>query len=100
MMRIPLDSISQTQMSGGRACSSLLNRNRHALNNLANNLLGLFRLLERRRVSGVDHHTVAEYRNSKLLEILWSSEGASVEVGHGLGGAVEHLRATRGNPQS
>src|SRR5258708_3855935 len=73
-----------------------LYRHRHALDDLAQHLFGLFGFFQGGSVERTYHHAVGKDGDDEGLEIFGSAVIAALEEGHGLGGAVEHLRASRG----
>src|SRR6266849_9309338 len=67
---------------------------RHALHDLAQHLLGLLGFFQGGSVERTDHYAVGEDGDDQGLEIFGSAVIAAIQEGHGLGGAVEHLRAS------
>src|SRR5579872_3204965 len=90
-----------------RSCSSwallvvysCLHRYGYTLHDLAEQLFGLRGLLQCGRVSGIHHHAMGEYVGGERFEVLRHAEVASIQVGMGLRGAIEHKRAARRDAQ-
>ena len=79
--------------SCGSIVGEALHRYRHVIDNLSKDLFGLLRLLFRRRISSADDDAMGEDGDGERLEVFGSGEVASIDVSHGLGGAVEHERS-------
>src|SRR5258708_13752940 len=69
-------------------------RPRHALDDLAQYLFGLFGFFQGGSVERTYDHAVGKDGDDEGFEIFGSAVIAALEEGHGLGGAVEHLRAS------
>src|SRR5437016_9979725 len=70
-----------------------LHRYRYFFHDLAQDFFCLLRFLQGRGIAGVDYDAVGEAAHGQALEVFRGGEVAAFEKGHGLGGAVEHLRA-------
>ena|SRR2546429_2294779 len=73
-----------------------LNRHRHALHNLAKDLLGLLGFFQSGSVKRTYYYAVGENGNDQGFEIFRRAIISALEKGHRLRGAVEHLRASGG----
>src|SRR3954467_3777512 len=76
-----------------------LHRHRHALYNLANHLLSLFRFFQRGSIKRTDDHAMCQNRNREGFEIFRSAVITAIKESHGLCGMVKHLRPTRRNTE-
>src|SRR5260370_27695788 len=66
----------------------------HALNDLPQHLLGLLGFFQGGSVERTHYHAVGENGDNQGLEIFGRAIIVALEEGHGLGGSVEHLRAS------